>query len=367
MAARDRILSLPLQTDHFRNVYISPGSLRNIPKEEHKNPEIEKLRAKVFNPELDELIQKVSQKKKEIESIREKSLDLFSDIDQTGLHYLSQVFSSRNKKLSLTKYLSHHLGKLGLYSFMLSNYNCMDGLYYPELYYGLSPVTGEVLYFHSTGKYLREMENNFTLLPFDEKLATDTFFRKKIDNTDFENFSGMYVHRFEKESLVGLLIIFYKITDYNVPENIENLKKYLDEILAPIFPTINLFFLEQYNSRLGQHYDFYIYRKILQHAKAPILRGDRISAYIYKITIENFFNVDNRYNLKASTIDSMSEILEKGEMLIEGSCNELFYITGINKMERITDCLGSGSLKKFNFLISSSKYPDDDKNFYLHF
>jgi hypothetical protein len=364
MTYSNKIFLLPLQAKNFRNVYISPKSIKNVP-EESLNPNIEKIRKKVFNPELDELIQKVSQKKKELETIREKTLEIFSEEDSTSLNYLNQVFSSRNKKLSLTKYLSYHLEKQGIYSFLLSSFNYLDGLYYPELYLGISPHTGDVMYFHTTGKYLKGMQNNTLLLPFDEKLATDSFFRKKIDTVDFENFSGMYIQRFTEGNLVGLLSIFYKVDEYDLSTKIENLKDYICKFLSPIYPTINLFFKEQLESRLNKNNKFNFYQKILEHVRSPILRGEKEIIHILKININNFFQVGNPYQLKENIIEKLTQVLTKDEILIESNCNEFFCITGNNKLNEITDCLKDE--KSFQFLISASTYPDNDKNFYLHF
>jgi hypothetical protein len=367
MDSENRIISLPLGAKDFKNIYISPGSLKKAPTPVAANPEIEKLRAKVFNPELDELIQKVSQKKKDLEILKSKPLELFTEKDTQSLQNLNLVFTSRNKKLTLTKYLSHELGKLSIHSFMLSRFSEFDGLYYPELFYGLAPATGELLYFHNRGSYLQRLEKDSLVLPFDESLAANTFFRKKMDDSDFENYSGLFIQRFVFGELNGILILFYKDSECNASNLQAQITEHIQKILYPIFPVLNLFFMEQEKATQGPDYDFLVYEKIIKHAKAHVTRGESDTLNIFKIAIGNFDSLLEKNTLRQEAIHALRDILEETESLIEAARDEFYFISPNMVMEKITNSLGKPSLKKFNFLISNSKYPEDDKNLYLHF
>lgn len=347
---------------------ISPRSIQEKAKSlsPKLEPAIEGLRNKIFSEELNELVKQVTEKKQVFNELKAKPFELFSNIDFHLLNNLNKVYNSKNKKLSLSEYLSSELSKYNFSSFILFQFYHLEGLYKPEIYFGVSSETGEKFYFHSTGNYLKAMKDNFLIIEFDENLRGDIFFQKKISRSDFEDFSGIVLYKFSKNNLVGLLGCFYKDLQFTEQLRLE-LKEFFSEILEPIYPTIGVFFHEQKQVGKTPLEDYLIYQQIIRYVKSILIRGDFTHLYIYHLDIQNYFEVEDRLEKKKKLIHALEELIQTHGYVIEKSVHGYYLIVGNNILENLKTLLNSEELQPFQFLITHSEYPKDSPNLFIHF
>ncbi|MCX7999612.1 MAG: hypothetical protein N3A69_11785 [Leptospiraceae bacterium] len=357
-----------MKTPKFsKNLRISPRSIKEkITIFSYKlDPRIENLRNKIFSDELGELVKQVTEKKQTLRELKSQPLELFSQINNELLNNLNKVYNSKNKKLSLSEYLSYELAKQGFSSFVLFQFYSLEGLYKPEMYFGISSETGEKFYFHSTGIYLKQLQNT-DFLEFNENVRGDIFFQKKIAKSDFELFSGIILHRFEKYNLVGMLGCFCKENHFSV-QRLKELEHDFQKILEPIFPVLGVFFHEQKEISKDKFEDYRIYTNIVRYARSIIIRGESQSLYIYNIQIQNYFDVPNRWEKKKTLVQILLNTLKENGYLLEQNLDSFYYVSKVSSFELLQKSLNSPELEPFQFLLSQSEYPKDSANLFMHF
>lgn len=346
---------------------ISPKSIlaKMKPFSSKLDAKVENLRNKIFSDELSQLVKQVTEKKQMFQELKSKPFELFSQIDKDLLNNLNKVYNSKNKKLSLSEYLSSELAKKGFNSFVLFQFYPLEGLYKPEIYFGISSETGERFYFHSTGIYLKRLRNT-DFLEFNESLRSDIFFQKKITKPDFELFSGIIVHRFEKYNLVGMLGCFCK-EDHFSAQRLKELEQGFQKILEPIYPVLGVFFHEQEEANRDKFEEYRIYTNIVRYARSIIIRGESQNLYIYNIQIQNYFDVPNRWEKKKTLVQILLNALEDNGYLLEQDTNSFYYVSRVPNLELIQKSLNSQEMKPFQFLVTHSEYPKDSANLFMHF
>ncbi|MEM4271188.1 MAG: hypothetical protein QXO70_03795, partial [Candidatus Pacearchaeota archaeon] len=242
----------------------------------------------------------------------------------------------------------------------------LEGLYKPEIYFGVSSETGEKFYFHSTGIYLKQMKDNFLVIEFNETLRGDIFFQKKISRSDFEDFSGIVLYKFSKNHLEGLIGCFYKDLQFTEQSKL-NLKEFFSKILEPIYPTIGVFFHEQKQTGKTPFEDYQIYQQIIRYAKSILIRGDSDCLHIYNLDIQNYFEVSDRLEKKKKLVQTLEQLIQTNGYIIEKSVQGYYLIVGNAILEKLKQILNNAEFQSFQFLITHSEYPKDSPNLFIHF
>ncbi|MDX1960781.1 MAG: hypothetical protein SFU98_19570 [Leptospiraceae bacterium] len=363
MNLNERIVSLPLKNKQFSNRFISPKSVRSSlekPDGNFHSKEIDKTRAKIFTPELEELVSKVSAKKKEIYDVAEKPIQIFEE-NETELNelYLG-IYASKKRKASLVKYISHYLKPLKLHGFILSVNEKFTGLYKPILSSGISGTTAKNFYFHTTDHFLNEMDDNFFLLNFEESKSLDIYFEKKLSVVDFHSFTGVLLHKIIYKELNALIVIFYKLDEIDLKIELNKYKDKISNLVNGILPAISRLENEEFQN--ADHSNLYF--DLIKYAKMRVLRGETKFLYISKIFISNYFKIENRIEYKKNWIQFLKSSLTDKEIIIETAHNEVFYISD-DPPEKLESLLES-SKSNFQFVLTHTHYPDDGKNLYLY-
>lgn len=350
-----------------KNLRISPISIQKKIKvfTPELSPRIKNLRSKIFSEELEGLIKQVTEKKQIVQELKSKPFELFSGIDPNLLNNLNKVYNSRNKKLSLSEYLSSELAKYEFNSFVLFQFYHLEGLYKPEIYFGISPKTGENFYFHSTGIYLKNLKNT-DFFEFNEAVRGDVFFQKKISKEDFENFAGVLLHKFKRNNLIGMLGCFCKEKEL-ILKNISELESYFPKILEPIFPVLGVFFHEQREANKNKYEDYQIYTKMVRYARSIITRGESQTLYIYNIQIQNYFDLQDRWEKKKTLVETLINSIQDDGYIIEQNSQGFYYVSKIPSFDLLKEKLSSKELEPLQFLITQSEYPKDSSNLFIHF
>jgi hypothetical protein len=161
------------------------------------------------------------------------------------------------------------------------------------------------------------------------------------------------------------VILFWKQNQYST-ELGKQVSQAIQSFLDPIRSSLHHFFQKSIEVSQLQN-DHSPYPKVLQYTKSQILNGNMNSIQIIKIQIKNYFDIENPTQLKDSILKSLDAILEPKELVLENNFNEIIFLSPNGATDKISKLLSKIEFKDFQFLITTSRYPDDESNIYLHF
>ncbi|MCB1141855.1 MAG: hypothetical protein H7A24_05610 [Leptospiraceae bacterium] len=370
---KERIITLPLKKNQFKNMYISPGKIRkihspirsvsqteeveNLPDPEESN--IQKIRKKIFTHELEDLVKRVSQKKtaliKSVEPISLIQEDLIEDYT-----LLENVFEGEYFLDNLNNYVTKKLKDFGIHEYGFLIKNEFTGLYSPEFFEGLDEKTGRNLYFHSREVlHLLNSQNYFII---DKALIESKPFLEKIFTESIQNENSKFIFLNLKYLELDLGLILFLSQDMDGSEPISGLLSQIQSILKPSIPAIYQYF--HINNSSGQPIGN-LMEEVISYAKKMILNRTSNSVSITKYKIMNYNDFEDSQERKMDLLKRISEVLTEEAVVIESLFDQFLIVDSEDPGEDIIHVLNNEN--DFTFLSTTKNYPQDGKNFYLYF
>ncbi len=361
----EKIISLPLLSRQFRNVYITPSSVRKtqiIQEEPEIRPEIKQVKEKIFSKELEDLVQKVSQKKKEQSVLDSTPVRVFEKEEEAYFSALHNVFSGADAGKNLALYCAESFERIGIRAFLWSTYVTDGGFYKPIFGRGISDVTAENFYLHKRDRFWEEDTEKVKYVEFSQSVIENPHFRKKISTTDRNTFSGVLICPFANP--VSKLIVFCREAD-PVLENFDRLSPSIYDILNTVSPALNGISSKEDNSE--DQDNFNLFECLQNFAERHIYSGTADHLHIVKITAANYLSVKMRSDLAVRLFQRLHSAADRTDLAARSAKNEFIYISLSDPSAKIYSILSEFQDSGLQFLLERRHFPDEGNNFCLYF
>lgn len=361
----EKIISLPLLRKQFRNVYITPSSVRKteIIQDESQEirPEIKQVKEKIFSKELEDLVQKVSQKKKEQSVLDSTPIRIFEKDEEAYFSALHSVFSGIDKGRNLALYCAESFEKIGIRAFLWSTYVTDGGFYKPIFGRGISDVTVENFYLHKRDLFWEEDTESPVFVEFSQSAVENPHFRKKISTTDRNTFSGMLIIPYSNP--VSKLIVFCRESEPS--EKFEKLSPAVCDVLDTVSPILSEISADEDNLNDQDRFNFF---ECMQNfAERHVYSGTADRLYIVKITAANYLSLKIRRDLLGRLFQRLYSAADRTDLVAESAKNEFIYISLSDPSARIYSILSEFQDSGLQFLLERRQFPDEGNNFCLYF
>ena len=183
----EKSIVLPLNKSTFQNIHISPKFFRtNLEMEDSSlssndkletNNGIDKIKAKIFTKELEDLIKKVATKKKEIQS-KGSPIHLIPQSKETEYDMLLKVYENPENKVLLTDTLTNLLNTIGFPTYLFCVLDPLSGIFEPFSAHGVTERTEKSFYLHQSNLLIKNNQNGTTYKSRKE-IEDDIFFNEQ--------------------------------------------------------------------------------------------------------------------------------------------------------------------------------------------
>ncbi len=363
----ERLLILPLEKSTFQNIYISPREIRRntllekIGSEVGYSAEIsetEKIKAKIFTRELEDLIKKVASKKKELESI-DKPIEVIPKGKELLYDYLSLAYSQVDNQKLVSEILRMILEKFSIQSFLLSNFNQTSGIFTPIYSGGVLENTKYNFQIHNLNPLIEGKMNS--IINKDIKIIQENvFFSKYFRSENLSLFESISFLKFDVfQNMFLLTILNYK---NNEKINLE-VSKILEE-LEPLYPLLN------YNNLKVKELftdSTDLTNQINTYFKKKLNNTINKNIFISKVIINNYFSAYDRIKRKNEVTSILQNIIEDEDIILESMYNKFFILSEKNYDKEIYDTLLNKFGNENEFTMETYNYPNEVNNIYLCF
>lgn len=348
----ERLIPLPSEKNTFQNTYISPGQIRKFETQKKlENPETEKLKAKIFTRELEDLIQKVASKKKILNNPITFQLIPEGFSDKFSLYH--KIYDRQNDRSFVSESILNLVQNFGISKYILFGLNSQTGFLSPLLFSGWKdPTRISLILLHPKNPlFSHEIKENIETSV--KNCLENDFFNKYFLNESFGDTTKLLPLGFEVSNRKLLLFLFSNKTP-NSSEILNTLK--------PINPIV-LRLLEESEKQNISLSDIPL--EIYTSIKNEYANNKYNDIYIHKIIIENFFNTYDRERRKSELIISLENSLGNDYKIFEFNHNTFIILSPENKTEPLNKTLVNklGGNHEFQFFLY--KYPTNNNNFYL--
>jgi hypothetical protein len=366
----EKSIVLPLNKSTFQNIHISPKVLRNAletyetftgsPEIGKANNGTEKIKAKIFTKELEDLIKKVATKKKEIQS-KGNPIRLIPASKELEYDMLLKVYENPENKVLLTDTLTNLLNTIGFPTYLFCVLDPLSGIFEPFSSHGVTERTEKSFYIHQSNQLIK---NNLsgTTYKSRKEIEDDIFLYKYFSSENFELISGILVKKLNilKHNFLICIVLNQEMSK----EKAISQSEHLYPTLEPLFPIFNkkIGFLNKINSEnsdLTQSIDAYFKKKLSESSSKTI--------FIHKVTIHKYFSNYDRNKRKSDITGILLHCIKDLDLLVESGYNKyLLFCDNSYKNQLHDDLLQKlGSEKEFQLEVQ--KYPEDITNIYLCF
>ena len=366
----EKSIVIPLNKSTFQNIYISPKVLRSALETDDSfasSPGIgeaksgtEKIKAKIFTKELEDLIKKVATKKKEIQS-KGIPIRLIPASKELEYDMLLKVYENPENKVLLTDTLTNLLNTIGFPTYLFCVLDPLSGIFEPFSSHGVTERTEKSFYIHQSNQLVKNNQNGTTYKSRKE-IEDDIFLYKYFSSENFELISGILIKKLNilKHNFLICIVLNQEMSK----EKAISKSEHLYPTLEPLFPIFNkkIGFLNKINSEnsdLTQSIDAYFKKKLSESSSKTI--------FIHKVTIHKYFSNYDRNKRKSDITGILLHCIKDTDLLVESGFNKYLLFCDNNYKNQLHDDLLKklGSDKEFQLEIQ--KYPEDITNIYLCF
>jgi hypothetical protein len=366
----EKSIVLPLNKSTFQNIHISPKVFRIALETEDSfsypsivgevNTGTEKIKAKIFTKELEDLIKKVATKKKEIQS-KGNPIRLIPQSKEMEYDMLLKVYENPENKVLLTDTLTNLLSNIGFPTYLFCVLDPLSGIFEPFSSHGVTERTEKSFYIHQSNNIVKN-DHNGTTYKSRKEIEDDVFLYKYFSSENFDLISGILIKKLNilKHNFLLCIVLNQEITK----EMAINKSEHLIPTLEPLFPIFNkkIGFLNKINSEnsdLTLSIDSYFKKKLSESSNKTI--------YIHKVTIHKYFSNYDRNKRKSDISGILLHSIKATDLLVESGFNKYLLFCDNNHKNQLHDDLLQklGSEKEFHLEVH--KYPEDITNIYLCF
>jgi len=365
----ERSLILPLEKSTFQNIYISPGELKRslvIEKTESNissNTEIsetEKLKAKIFTRELEDLIKKVASKKKELENI-DRPIAVVPKGKELLYDYISLAYTQPDNQKLISEILIMIFDSHNIKSFILSNYYSTSGMFEPIYSGGIKEITKKSYRIHASNPLIKGIKNSLLIRNINvikENIFFEKYFRAE-NLSQYENISFFNFDVFHNPFLLTILNFNHNTNKKSIFDELKIL-----EDLEALFPVLNL---NNFKDREKTIENTDLTNQINIFFKQKLNNSNKKNIYINKVIINNYFSAYDRIKRKNEITSLLQNLIEDDDIILESMYNKFFILSETNYKNQIYESLikklGNGN----EFTLETYNYPDEINNFYLCF
>lgn len=348
----ERLIPLPTEKNTFKNLYISPGSFRRFDvSKKNENPETEKLKAKIFTRELEDLIQKVASKKKILKEPEKFSLipEGFQDI----YSLYQNIYDRQDDGQFVSNEMSNLLRAYGVLKYILLGLNSYTGMYTPLYRSGWkNPDTISMLLLHKENPLFK----NEIRIGYESDISLcmeNPYFQKYFREENFDDVSRFTSLEFSMKKKKFLLLQFSKSS---IPmSGILN-------ILKPIYPIV-VRRLETIEKHKEETLDIPL--ELFHSLKNEFAGNHFKELFIHKISIENFFSSYDRERRKSELLSVIQNAIRPNNKIFEYIHNTFLIISPDDISSTLNNALLNKLGKQNEFKIYVYSYPSNYNNFYL--
>ena len=365
----ERVLTLPLEKNSFQNIYISPREIKRntvIQKVESEliiNSEIsetEKIKAKIFTRELEDLIKKVASKKKELEN-KDSPIEVIPKGKELLFDYISLAYTQPDNQKLISEILIMIFETYNIKSFILSNFSNISGMFEPIYSGGVLDITKKGFQIHSSNPLIKGKKN--TLIVRDiNVIRENVFFEKffKAENlSECESISFFYFDVFHNPFLLTILNFKNNFKEELIFDGL----KILEELEA-LFPIFNL---NNFKERDKTIETLDLTNQINIFFKHKLNNSSNKNIFINKVIITNYFTAYDRIKRKNEITSILQNTIEDDDIILESMYNKFFILSEINYKNQIYESLIKKLGNENEFTLETYKYPDEINNIYLCF
>ncbi|MCC5814877.1 MAG: hypothetical protein JJT78_08980 [Leptospira sp.] len=376
-----------------RNMIISPKKIRSFlsrkPVSSVPSP-IEAKRSAIFNPELKELVEKVStppqsttpstvqplpQATSSSSSLSQSTESLPSESSRVRTivppeklqeqKLLSAIYipAKNIQDSSIMEYTSYILERLGIEYFSWHFLAYDSNAYFSEMSSGIDIITRKSFLFLKTDPFIKRLTPNFFELRITNDLMRDPFFNKKFSVESLSLYSTIYFFFVDDLEVDACLVAFIEKSPSDVvgghqPEEKVGSRwlEMVQEKIKIITPALKRYRVERLKPRISPDD---MLTSTLHHFKAMIGEGME-TFHVHKIKITNYADLPNAYFLKKQFISHILQNMGSREKIIELNLDSYLilmtqdYTSGIKSLAE-NDGIEVNILHKC--------YPDDGENY----
>lgn len=371
---------------------ISPKRIREYFQDSKVDPELESKRSAIFNPELKDLVQKVTnpsstESDQFIKSespnhnnpksttspckIRTIFSDLIEPSKEEEFKTLMSLYSegAGTQESSIMKYSSFLLDRIGVEHFGWYFLSYDSQAYFCEMSTGLDSVTRTNFIFLKNDPFVQLGENNFFELEITPELTLDPFFAKKFSIESINLFGKILFFFLNQPGIDACLVAFIPKQDL-LKKSEEEVEIDTNEIsprwiqmiqskLHNLIPGLANYRDKRVNSNAVTNdmltHSIYLFKSFV---------GERsTSSFSHVIKIENYSETENVYFLKRQFISKLMKALNSREKLMELNIDTFLLIGDKDHSDYIID---QAELDSLSVKINTKIYPTYGENILLY-
>ena len=354
------MILLPSKKSSFRNVYIPPSVFKKDTKNENqKSDDTEKIKAKIFTKELEDLIKKVSSKKKGAISPEGKISVIPKNLEwEYGI--FKNIYENSEDGTKVSEELFKLFSVNGFDNFILGMYNSLTGIYEPIFFYGILQKTVEGFFIHKQNHILDHVTEDFEVF-VTEEIENDPFIFKYIQEEDKSINKSLLIKKFSFNNTSFLLTILLK--EENPKKKILSPK--IDEIINVLHPILPLLIIQLQKKDIIKKDIYNLSDEINLYFKKRFNDNNQKTIYIHKIEILKYLISYDRDRKKAELVSLFKNLVGENDLIIESTFNQFFIFCAedftIDFKRELNIKLG----KQDEYKIQIFRYPDEIHNFYL--
>lgn len=325
---------------------------------------VQKKRETIFNPELEKLVQSVTQREETQEVTTPKpSIENFPTLvpEEKRVEYalLDKIY--RENEISydgIVGYTKNFISRLGSPRFSYLFLNDSLGSFHNQISSGLDYNTRSNLIFLHHDPYLPFDESGFAMFDVDDTVRLDRFIAKKFSWEILLQTEAIIAFHMESLGFPGIFLVL--LNKEERAKFLDSHKRMILEKLRQVIPALHV--LVEKEERKPEFLKDSLSWMIRSFMQATF--GGKRSTSVLRIQWPEYHPTPEWERSKKHFIDSIQTYLESKDRLIETSPNSMLIVTAkdlylsvIQKLQELP----------FRHEIKSMKFPDDGQNFYLYF
>jgi hypothetical protein len=354
----------------FRNIRILPKYLRNHsevgePLQTSSPPPsldsgTEKLKAKIFTKELEDLIQKVATKKKEIQS-KGSPIRIIPKDKEVEYEMLLKVYENPENKELIADTMAVLLKNLGFPVFLFSVLDPFTGIYEPYYCHGVTDRTEKSFYIHESAPLLQNMKSDFVFKTIPQ-IQEDIFFSKYFSSEPLDSLHGILIQPLQILNHPFLICLLLDNSHSEV--RLEDISKRVKLTLEPLFPILNKN-IGKVKKLNAENLD--ITSTIHSFFKKKLNESSSKSIYIHKLIIPNYLNTYDRSKRKSDISHAILSMIKNVDLLLETGYNQFHIFCNENYQKELQKILQQMLSSEKEFQLEIFHYPEDISNVFLSF
>ncbi len=366
---QDLPILLP-SSETFRNIRILPRYLRtHLALEETLSPTAssisldsgtEKMKAKIFTKELEDLIQKVATKKKEIQS-KGSPIRIIPKNKEVEYEMLLKVYENPDNKELITDTMGVLLKNIGFPIFLFSVLDPLTGIYEPYYCQGVTERTEKSFYIHESGSLLKNLKSGFVYKTIPQ-VQEDIFFSKFFSTEPLDSLLGVLILPLQILNHPFLICLLLDPSHKEV--HLEEISKRVIPALEPLFPILNKN-IGKVQKLSSDNLD--ITATIHSFFKKKLNESSSKSIFIHRLTIPKYLNTYDRTKRKSDISNSILRIISVTDLLVETGYNQFHIFCSKNFQKEFHQQLLESLSSEKEFQLEVFQYPEDITNIYLSF